>query len=482
MNRESQVKVLLLATLAGAGLLYGLTAADGYPWSASTHWALAWSGVLGELPRRAHPVWGYFVQVFGGHYIAMSVTFAAFACALAAAVVTWHFGWRVGASSALVSVFLPRVWNSAVTGDRFAALLFVAVAAFVVADICCVTRWLKSIRVDKRQIDGDKALVTAVADKGRRKWRRIAAWVVLGASVIFALVSLTQHDYSLGEDATEYAEGVLKDAKGKWVVLSGVADDQFYAAVRDRGLDVVLVSLRRDDIYRRELIRRVRTAFPGEAALLAAAEVSPQEFVAVVRKAHPDLFVMSDMDRTRQMIEKNGHADVLKRRVLPFEKLVEWNNEMVRAMDAGDVKTAGAIAREILSQPKWRGFVPANAILGTLSGMEGDFVASERFFRTVFASDAEQPAVACNDFAETLRQLKKYGEAETYARKAVASSGPQNWTARLTLAQILTDADREPELVRKLVQETLPYVPNKAKARFQQLCRSHLKGRGEASK
>ena len=51
MNRESQVKVLLVATFAGAGLLYALTAADGYPWSASTHWALAWSGVLGELPR-----------------------------------------------------------------------------------------------------------------------------------------------------------------------------------------------------------------------------------------------------------------------------------------------------------------------------------------------------------------------------------------------------------------------------------------------
>lgn len=469
MNRENQVKVLLLATLAGAGLLYWATAAEGYPWSASTHWALAWSGVLGKLPRMAHPVWGYFVQVFDGHYIAMSATFAAFACALAAAVVTWHFGWRIGAAAALVSMFLPRVWNAAVTGERFAALLFAAVAAFIFADFCCVSPWLRSLRVDKRQVDGETTLAAVEAGKKRRKLRRIAAWAALGVSVIFALTSLTLHDYSIGEDATEYAEGVLKDAKGKWVVLSGVADDQFYAAVRDGGHDVVLVSLRRDDIYRRELIRRVRTAFPGEAALLAAAEVSPQEFVSVARKAHPDLFVMADMDRTRTMIEKSGHADVLKRRALPIEKLVGWNNEMVRAMDAGDVKTAGAIAREILSQPKWRGFVPANAILGTLSGMEGDFVASERFFRTVFASDAEKPVVAYNDFAETLRQLKKYEEAETYARKAVGASGPQNWMARLTLAQILTDADRNPDLVRKLLHESLPYVPHAAKLKFQQL-------------
>ena len=464
-KRESQVKVLLFATLAGAGLLYVLTAADGYPWSASTHWALAWSGVLGELPRMAHPVWGYFVRVFDGHYIAMSATFAALASALVAAVVTRHFGWRVGAAAALFGIFAPVHWNAAATGGMRASQIFLAALVLVILDCVGVAawRWCK-----KTAAANTVKSQTLEARKAGGKWTRIVAWAFLGVAAVFMLASLTSHDYSLGEDASEYAEGVLKDAKGKWVVLSGVADDQFYAAVRDGNLDVVLVSLRSDDINRRNLIGRVRMAFPDEPELAAAAEIGPREFVAVARKAHPDLFVMADMDRTRGMIEKSGRADQLKRRTPPVEKLVEWNNEMIRAMDAGDVKKAGMIAREILSQPTWRGFVPANVVLGTLSGMEGDFAASERFFRAVFASGVEQPAVACNDFAETLRQLKKYDEAEKYAREAVAKSGPKGWMARLTLIQVLNDAKKNGDEIRTLVAEALKYAPEKIRSRIRE--------------
>ena len=446
--------------------MYALTAAHGYPWSASTHWALAWSGVLGELPRMAHPVWGYFVRVFDGHYIAMSVVFASCAAALVAAVVTRHFGWRVGAAAALVCVFAPGLWNTAATGGMRASQLLVAALVLVVLDRIAVAAW----RWCRRTAAANTVRSQTLADrKDGGKWSRIAAWSFLGVAVVFMLASLTFHDYSLGEDATDYAEGVLGDAKGKWVVLSGVADDQFYAAVRDGDLDVVLVSLRRDDINRRNLIGRVRMAFPDEPELAAAAEIGPREFVAAARKAHPDLFVMADMDRTRGMIEKSGRADLLKRRTPPVEKLVKWNNEMVRAMDAGDVKKAGAIAREILSQPKWRGFVPANVVLGTLSGMEGDFAASERFFRAVFASGVEQPPVTCNDFAETLRQLKKYDEAEKYARESVRKSGPKGWMARLTLIQVLADAKRGGDEIGALAAEALKYAPEKVRPRIREL-------------
>ena len=465
MDRENQTKVLLLATLAGAGLLYALTAAHGYPWSASTHWALAWSGVLGELPRMAHPAWGDFVRVFDGHYIAMSVVFASCAAALVAAVATRHFGWRVGAAAALFCTFAPVNWNAAATGGMRASRMFLAALALVVLERVAVAVWRWCKKTAAANAVGSRTLAER---GGGGKWTRIAAWSFLGAAVVFMLASLTLHDYSLGEDATEYAEGVLRDAKGKWVVMSGVADDQFYAAVRDGNLDVVLVSLRRDDINRRNLIGRVRMAFPDEPELAAAAEIGPREFVAAARKAHPDLFVMADMDRTRGMIEKSGRADLLKRRTPPVEKLVEWNNEMVRAMDAGDAKKAGAIAREILSQPKWRGFVPANAVLGTLSGMEGDFAASERFFHAVFASGVEQPPVAYNDFAETLRQLKKYGEAERYAREAVRKSGPKGWMARLTLIQILADAKKDGGEIRALVAEALKYAPEKVRPRLRE--------------
>ena len=462
MNREGQVKVLLLATFAGAGLLYGLTAASGYPWSASTHWALAWSGVLGELPAMAHPVWGYFVRIFDGHYIAMSATFAALASALVAAVVTRHCGWRVGVSSAVFCAFAPAVWNTAVTGGIRASVFLLASIALVLADLVVVSVWRKL----KQLLSAKNAEKVTLTTGAGGKWTRIAAWSLLGCSVVFALTSLTWHDYAIGEDATEYVEKILADAKGKWVVMSGVVDDQFCAAVRDGKLDVVLVSLRNDDINRRNLIERVRKTFPDEPELVAAAEIGPRVFVAHARKAHPDLFVMADMDRTREMIEKTGRADVLKPRKLTVEKLVEWNNEMVRAMDAGEMKKSGMIAREILSRPEWSGFAPAQAILGTLSGMEGDFVSSERFFRSAFASGIEQTPVACNDFAETLRQLKKFDEAEKYARAAVEKSGPKGWMARVTLIQILDEAEKDREEIRVLAAEALKYAPKAADPRI----------------
>ena len=461
MNRESQVKVLLLATLAGAGLLYGLTAADGYPWSASTHWALAWSGVLGELPQMAHPVWGYFVQMFDGHYIAMSVTFAALFAALVSALATKYFGWRVGLASALFATFAPPVWNAAATGSRTAFVLFEVAFGLVAVDLLLV----RTLFAARKKGAANDVVVERLKEK-RKNPERIIAWSLLGAAAVFMLASLTQHDYSLGEDATEYAEGVLKEATGKWVVMSGVADDQFYAAVRDGKLDVVLVSLRRDDINRRELLGRVRRTFPDELELVTAAEIGPREFVAAASKAHPDLFVLSDLVRTRQMVEKSGRADLLKRREPSVEALVAWNNEMVRAMDAGDMKKAGALAREILSRPKWRTFAPANAILGTLSGMEGDVDASERFFRTVFASGAEQPTVAYNDFAETLRRLGKLDEAEKFAREAVAKSGPKGWMARLTLIQVLDDAKKGEGEIRRLAAEAIRCAPEKVRPRF----------------
>ena len=284
MNKESQTKLVFLATFAGAGLLYWLTAADGYPWSASTHWALAWSGVLPELPRRLWPVWGYFVQVFGGHYIAMSAAAAAFAAALLATVAVRHFGWRVASALALFFTFSPVVWNAAATGGRQASLLTVGALALTLADFWGRRAVERFRRRAARTVSQDETLASAAGDAGRRKFARIVAWTLLGLSVVFALASATFHDYALGEDATEYANDVLRGADGKWLVMSGVADDQIYAAVRDGNRNVRLLSMRRDDLYRRQLVRTVRAAFTNDVELVAAAQIGPQAFLAAARK------------------------------------------------------------------------------------------------------------------------------------------------------------------------------------------------------
>ena len=129
---------------------------------------------------------------------------------------------------------------------------------------------------------------------------------------------------------------------------------------------------------------------------------------------------------------------------LDEQTLVEWNNEMIRAHVRGDWKKAGKIARKILAQPAWSEFIPANAVMGSLTAREGDYAAAEPFFRTALSGKgaaAPQPVVM-NDYADTLRHLKRYDEAEALARRAIAESGGRIRLYKLTLAQILRDAGK----------------------------------------
>lgn len=129
-----------------------------------------------------------------------------------------------------------------------------------------------------------------------------------------------------------------------------------------------------------------------------------------------------------------------------WRTLVAWNNEMIRAHGRGDVTNAAFIARKILSRPEWRTFIPAHAVLGSALAQEGDPAAAELFFKTALGgkgSAAPQPAVM-NDYADTLRKLGRYDEAERFARRAVAESGGKTDLFKLTLAQILRDSGKDP--------------------------------------
>ena len=124
------------------------------------------------------------------------------------------------------------------------------------------------------------------------------------------------------------------------------------------------------------------------------------------------------------------------------QTLIELNNEMIRAHVRGDLTNAVRVAAQILSQPAWRTFVPANAVMGSALAQEGDYVAAEAFFKAALSGKgaaAPQPVVM-NDYADTLRHLGRYAEAETFARRAVAASGGKVPLYKLTLDQILNEA------------------------------------------
>jgi len=117
--------------------------------------------------------------------------------------------------------------------------------------------------------------------------------------------------------------------------------------------------------------------------------------------------------------------------------LADWNNEMVRAMNAGEIEKAGRLARMVLSNPDWHAYIPANAIMGTVAAREGDYVASERFFQLATRMTNNVPCIVWHDYAETLQRLGKADEAERMMRRAVETSDASFWQARWGLAKML---------------------------------------------
>lgn len=126
--------------------------------------------------------------------------------------------------------------------------------------------------------------------------------------------------------------------------------------------------------------------------------------------------------------------------------LVALNNEMIRAHVRGDLADAERTARKILSQSVWRTFVPANAVMGSVLAQKGEYAAAAAFFKAALSgkgSAAPQPVVM-NDYADTLRHLGRYAEAEAFARRAIAASGGKVTLYKLTLDEILNEADKRP--------------------------------------
>jgi len=583
--------------------LYAGTAPDGLPWNGSTGLALAYLGEVARLPAMPHPLWGYYVQVLGGP-VALSAFAAALAAGFLGALVCRCFGWRFAVCAVLLWTFMPGVWNRAVTGERSICLVSMAVVALWTLN-AVLWRILKKVRAIRKATstttDGDVVGADEIKKSGRRN--RIAGWSALGAAGVFALVSPTLHDYTLGEPASVFARGVAEAAAGRIVVLNGVLDGQMARALGSRADDFRTICLRGDEDYRRRLVAWAKSAFPAETNLWVSAQVSPQAFVDSAVKRLPERFyLMNGASTTRTQWEERwrafepylGSSDPFvrtARRLFGYEgnavanamldgrdpksdawhlyrriydevdpgnvsalanmcemirrghvvsaeekrkvqerfeaflkdannrkhmreivraagpvradpelmeelvtaakkrivakiaagekvefapellSLVEWNNEMCRLMDRNELVSAGRIARAILSNPKWRAFMPANAVMGSLSAFEGDPVASERFFRVATDTTNRVATVVLNDYADTLMHLGKLDEAEKIARRAVAQSDETVWLARLTLAEVLErqDAAAKGEAAKgeigALLKSVLKHAPEQVRER-----------------
>ena len=106
------------------------------------------------------------------------------------------------------------------------------------------------------------------------------------------------------------------------------------------------------------------------------------------------------------------------------------------SMDDG--KSAEGHARQVLRQDRDNKL--ANYVMGSLRLRAGEYLEAEAFLRRSAA--AERPlAAAQNDLAEVLHRLKRYEEAETFARAAVKTD-PNLYVAWETLGSTLLDQNK----------------------------------------
>jgi len=327
---------VFIAVIVPSLALYALTAPDGLPWNGSTTLAAAYLGEIVRLPEMPHSVWGFYVQVFGGA-VALASFLAALAAGLLAVIVRRYVGWRFAVSAAVVWVFLPGVWNRVITGERSICLVSMVVAAAWLLD--SIGRWIfGKVRTEKCASEENGAA-------GQGKIKRIAEKVAMGAAVVFAIVSLASHDYRLGEPAAAYARGVVEAADERIVILTGICDAQVaremarsceriktsQAALRPgkgrakvgcrQSSEFRILSLRNDETYRTHLVPWVRSAFPSETDLLAAAQVGATAFAEVAAKKHPDRFY--------QMNGKSATVEQWEQRWKDFELYLETSDPFV---------------------------------------------------------------------------------------------------------------------------------------------------------
>lgn len=164
---------------------------------------------------------------------------------------------------------------------------------------------------------------------------------------------------------------------------------------------------------------------------------------------------IANLDATRRWVQRADKAADMPPEVV---SMIDLNNAMVKARAEGDRETCERLARQMLSNPFWRNWPVANAVMGDVTARDGDYAASEAYYRIATAG-GRAPEIVWNNYADTLRHLGRFDEAEKCARRAVESTADNQWIYRLTLAEALRDAGKNPDEARSLVDGVLKYAP-----------------------
>ena len=492
-------RLLMAADAAiAATVAYALTLADGWPFSAETHLALARAG-LTTADLSPHPLWGRAVAAFGLNAGTISVLAGGLAVGLLAWNVSRLKGWAAGLVAAMAFAFAPTVWRASthVGAAPFDMALLLLALTFAGGR----KRWL---RLPLALATGG-LLVWDMAFAGLADWRSAllggmtmpailaaaggmafgsaskAQEQTTGKPLLWALVlcalampviglfSSSRKSVSLAEFlATEMLAKAGHDVK--WLVADDMLEDALtrQLAVRGSGPFLVCPTHERDEPWLTNLVRRVEAEYPGNERLRIAATIGVMAFLdelpladtnraAVAVAWQRDWWPREEREKlvAKAKARTGGEADPLWEYVReqldrlsrpPSERTGRFAaptrvNAMVDRFAAGlgtnGLERMRGNARDLLRVDRMNPL--GNAVLGVLSARDGNLIGAEILLERAVACGRAPPLV-CNDYAETLRRLGRLDEAERMARRAVGMA-PLEWRAWETLADVLTCQD-----------------------------------------
>ena len=337
----------------------------------------------------------------------------------------------------------------------------------------------------------------SLSNKFKKRLRIALSATVMVAVTLGVWWFVSEYDGRRGKAEKIFVEDVVTLARGKWLVNNGVAREAIRRRAEALGAegDIRLLEARRDSLYRIDLEERIKKEFPDDLPLAAAAKVGVAVFVDELSSRYPDrVYIVAtggaDWDarweRMKPYLDVKGDPFLPEMRrqfalegsALAFRELAagrtneaervfakiaaeiepeglhksveaikaalprldlatfaEWNNGMVKAMDAGEPLEAAQFARRRLSVPAWWACPSANAVMGVITGVNGELELSDHFFRLATAGFDHVPPAVLNDHAETLIRLGRTDEARRLLEHALADD-PAFAPAKKTLLKL----------------------------------------------
>ncbi len=267
----------------------------------------------------------------------------------------------------------------------------------------------------------------------------------------------------LGMARLAVQEGALEKAKS-WLEKAAKSDDKRGAL----GVEWAVIHLMNNDVGRARLALQEATDLQPKNlqawAMLAMVQLQQNETDDIEKVILPkmeniagtvdDYFIQITRAQVAMKKGKN-HQRAAREGFIRASMLrpdIPGVKDMILQLDIAmnDQEAAELHARQVLRSNRKHAL--ANYVMGSLRLQEGSYGEAEDFLRR--SVDTSPSSAALNDLAEVLRRIRKYDEAEQFARQAIKLN-PDLYVAWETLASVLVDANKNLDEAEKAVRKAM---------------------------